>query len=441
MSGVVESRSRQALGAVLLGIAAAGISLLRLWMGNSRAITETLWAEDGLFPLCIRKADFATCLVDPFAGYLLFLPRVLAWPVAVSPWESWALMANLVAAVLAGLIAALVFVIVRGAGLSLFVAVVVAFLPVVSPIVGLEALNSIGSGYMLLLFASTLAVLLRPQRGVTWTWVIALVLLVTGLTIPSAVVLVALVVVQMWRGILARATGLLWLAALMAGLIPQTVVALTATTQRPIQFTAQSLNDWANSVPTSVLTMWPGLSLGEYSFFTNFSLSPLWITGWLLVLGFVVLGGWQLWRGWGVPEGNAFAVGALLLSGLAFGIIPSVIGYTNNRYFVVPVLLWAAALMIALDPVIRRSRRWLVALVVGLVVLIWIPAFPASEYRSTPAPPWSEEVARVEAKCLSDPAFVDRPIFSPFWPPNWGDGLDEPTHPNLPCTTVYRWLP
>ena len=441
MSGVVESRSQQALGAALLGIAAAGISLLRLWMGNSRAVTETLWAEDGLFPLCIRKADFATCLVDPFAGYLLFLPRVLAWPVAVSPWESWALMANLVAAVLAGLIAALVFLIVRGAGLSLSAAVVVALLPVVAPIVGLEALNSIGSSYMLLLFASTLAALLRPQRGVTWTWVIAFVLLVTGLTIPSTVVLVALVVIQMWRGTIAKSTGLLWLAALMAGLILQVVVALTATTQRPIQITAQSLNDWANSVPTSVLTMWPGLSLGEYSFFTNFSLSPLPVTGWLVVVALAALGGWQLSSGWRFPDGTAAPVGGLLLSGLAFGLIPSVIGYTNNRYFVVPVLLWAAALMVALDPVIRRSRRWVIGMVTGLVVLIWLPAVPVSEYRSTPAPAWSEEVARVETKCLSDPAFVDRPIFSPFWPPNWGDGLDEPTHPNLPCTTVYRWLP
>ena len=438
---MVDNRSREAVGAVALGLVAAAISLLRLWMANSRAISESLWAEDGLFPLCIRKADFVTCLVDPFAGYLLFLPRVLAWPVAASPWESWALVANLVAAMLVGLIAALVFVTVRGAGLSLFVVVVVALLPVVSPIVGLEALNSIGSSYMLLLFASTLAVLLRPQRNLTWTWVITLVLLIAGLTIPSAVVLFVLVVVQLWRRAITRFTGMLWLATLVAGLIPQAIVALTATTQRPIKFTSQSLNDWANSVPTSVLTMWPGLSLGEYSFFTNFSLSPLWITGWLFVFGLAFLGSWQMWRGWRISSGNAAAIGALLLSGLAFGIIPSVIGYTNNRYFVVPVLLWAAALMVALDPVIRRSRRGVVALVTGLVVLIWIPAFPASEYRSTPAPAWSEEVARVEAKCLSDPAFVDRLIFSPFWPPNWGDGLDEPTHPNLPCTTVYRWLP
>jgi len=131
----------------------------------------------------------------------------------------------------------------------------------------------------------------------------------------------------------------------------------------------------------------------------------------------------------------------LLLSGLAMGLIPSAIGYTNNRYFVVPLLLWGAALLVWLDPVIRRTRPWVLALVTAIIAIAWWPAMPASEFRSTPAPPWQDEVARVEAKCLSAPAFIDRPIFSPFWPPNWGDGLDEPTHPNLPCTTVYRWLP
>lgn len=437
---MARTRSHQAIGAILVGFVAAAISLGRLWLGNSEAITENLWAEDGLFPLCIRKADFTTCLTEPFAGYLLFVPRVLAWPVTQMPWESWALAANLLAAAIAGLTAALALVILRGAGLSYFVSMVVALLPVVSPIVGLEAINAIGSSYMLLLFVSTLAVLFRPQRGNGWTWLVAVVLLVTALTIPTAVVLVALVAVQMWRRAIARFTGILWIGALLAGLLPQAVVALTADTQRPIQLSAQSLDDWVNSVPTSILTMWPGVSLGEYSFFTNFTLAPLSVTGWLVVAALVVLGGWQVRVGWHVREGNNAAIGALILAGLAVGLIPSVIGYTNNRYFVVPVLMWAAALIIGLDPVIRRSRWWAVALVAGLVLLVWLPALPASEYRSTPAPAWTDEVARVEAKCLSDPAFVDRPIFSPFWPPNWGDGLDEPTHPNLPCTTVYRWL-
>jgi len=426
--------------AVVTGVAAGAISLLRLWMGNSQAITENLWAEDGLFPLCIHKADFTTCLVDPFAGYLLFLPRLLAWPVSILPWESWALAANVLAALVAGLISALALVILRGAGLGWFVSVVVALLPVITPMAGLEALNAIGSTYMLLLFASTLAVLFRPSRGRAWTVVIAALLLVTALTIPSAVVLLFLVALQWVRRLVPPGTAVTWLVSLAIGLIAQFVVAVTATTRRPLEVTSESLNAWADSIPTSLLTYWPGLSLGDYSFFTNFTLSPLAWTGWLLVGAFLVGGGYLVVRGWRESSGNISNVGLLVLSGLAFGLIPSVIGDANNRYFVVPLLLWGAAVLVALDPVVRRARWWVLVLVSALVLAVWWPAMPTSEYRSTPAPAWTGDVARMKAKCLQDPAFIDRPLFSPFWPPNWGDGLDEPTHPNLPCSVVLGWV-
>lgn len=427
--------------AVVTGLAAGALSLFRLWLGNSQAVTENLWAEDGLFALCIHKANFETCLVDPFAGYMLFLPRVLAWPVSVLPWESWALAANVLAAVLAGLTAAFVLVIMRGAGLSWFVSSVTALLPVISPMVGLEALNAIGSSYMLLLFASTLAALFRPNRGRGWTGLIGALLLVTALTIPSAVVLVLLVAIQWVRRQIDRSVALIWLGALAVGLGSQMLVVFTATSRRPLNLSDQSLSAWADSVPISLLTYWPGISLGEYSFFTNFALSPLNWTGWLVVAAIVVLAAQLIIRGWRSSTGNICAIGLLISSGLAFGLIPSAIGYANNRYFVVPLLLWGAALLVWLDPRIRAARPWTVGLVSVVIVIIWSPAIPASEYRSTPAPRWSDEVARIEAKCLSDPAFVDRPLFTPFWPPNWGDGLDEPTHPNLPCTTVFRWIP
>jgi len=437
----VRSRDRIWPWALLVGFVAAGVSLVRLWLGNSQAITQNLWAEDGLFPLCIHKADFFTCMSDPFAGYFLFLPRLLAWPVSILPWEQWALAANLIAAAFAGLIAAVIVVILRGASLSWYVTVVVALLPVIAPMSGLEAINAIGSSYMLLLFASTLALLFAPERGRSWTVLVGALLLITSLTIPSSVVLLAVLALQASRRALHRVTAVVWAGSLVLGLIVQAVVTLTATTQRPVQLTGESLRAWADSVPVSLLTYWPGLSIGEYSFFTNFSLSPLSWTGWLVVAVIFAVGLVKLIAGWRSPETASTSIGLLLLAGLAFGLIPSAIGYTNNRYFVVPLLLWGAAALVWLDPVISRSRWWVTALVTVGVGLIWLPAMPASEYRSTPAPPWQDEVARIEAKCLSDPAFIDRPLFTPFWPPNWGDGLDEPTHPNLPCTTVFRWLP
>jgi len=428
--------------ATLLGIVAGATSLGRLWLGNPAAPAENLWAEDGLFPLCIQKADFWTCLSDPFAGYLLFLPRVLAWPTSVLPVEWWAWSANLIAALLAGMVAAFVLVVLRRAGLGWFVSVAAALLPVLAPMVGLEAINAIGSSYMLLLYLSTLVVLFPPAGGWNRPTTIAgaALLLVTALTIPSAVVLVGLVLVQWLRNVLRPAVAAGLLLALVIGLVAQAVVALTAPTRRPVSLNSDSLTAWADSIPVSIFTYWPGLSIGEYSFFTNFSLQPLGLTGWLFVVVLLALGIWRLVAGWAVRSGYASSVGMLLLAGLAFGLIPTAIGYTNNRYFVVPLLLWGAAALVAADGLIRRTRPWVLAVLTAFVLAIWWPALAASEYRSTPAPNWTDEVARIKAKCLADPAFVDRPLFTPFWPPNWGDGLDEPTHPNLPCTIALRWV-
>ena len=442
MAAVSNERAKIWRWSALVGVAAAVISLWRLWLGNDAALTENLWAEDGLFPLCIHKADFWACLGDPFAGYLLFLPRVLAWPTSILPLEWWALSANLLSALLAGLVSAFALMIMRRAGLGWFVSVAVALLPVLAPTVGLEAINALGSSYMLLLYLSTLAVLFPPTYGWgRWGMIVAAaLLLVSALTIPSAIVLVALVIVQWSRTALRPAVAAWWLSGLVVGLAAQALVAFSAPTRRPVSLNSESLNAWADSIPVSVFTYWPGLSIAEYSFFTNFSLAPLSLTGWLFVAVLVAVGTWQVVVGWGMTSGYRAAVGMLVLAGLAFGLIPSAIGYANNRYFVVPLLLWAAAALVAAHRLICRTRPRVLVVATAAVLVIWWPAVPASDFRSTPAPDWTDEVARIKAKCLADPAFVDRPIFTPFWPPNWGDGLDEPTHPNLPCTVTLTWL-
>ncbi len=433
------------IGFVVLAFAGALASLGRLWLGNRAAPGENLWAEDGLFALCIDKAGFFTCLMDPFAGYLLFVPRVLAWPVSILPVEWWAWAANILAAALVGILSGFAYVVARRASRTVFTAAVIALLPAIAPIVGLEAINSLGSSYMPLLYLSTLVLVLVPSDGQggygpAGNFGIFALLTITALTIPSALVLVIVLVVQFIRGRLELRPAALWLLGLVAGLVAQAITALTATTPRPLELNAASVSSWMDSVPISILTYWPGISLGEYGFFANFTLAPADYTGLLVVLILAGLGLWQVAVGWSRDSSPAFAVGLLVLAGLAFGFIPSVIGDPNNRYFVVPLLLWGAAVMVALDPVIRRTRWWITALIVALVCAVWWPAMPASQYRSTPAPAWSDEVARMKAKCLADPGFVEFPIFSPYWPPNRGAGMDEPTHPDTPCMVILRWV-
>ena len=87
---------------VLVALAGAVISVSRILVTNSAALSELVWAEDGLFPLCINSYGYFSCLIDPFAGYLLFLSRTLALPVSFFPLSNWPLVTNLVAAIAIG---------------------------------------------------------------------------------------------------------------------------------------------------------------------------------------------------------------------------------------------------------------------------------------------------------------------------------------------------
>ena len=199
---------------------------------------------------------------------------------------------------------------------------------------------------------------------------VAALLLLTALTIPSAVVLIAVIAVQAVRRSIALRGTAVWVGAIAVGLLAQWLTASSAAKPRAITVGRESFDAWLNAVPDTILTYWPGMQLSEYTLFDVFTVSPLGITGALVVLAITVGGVVLVVRGGGERVG----IGLLLLSGIAYGAGPSLIGPTNNRYFVVPLLLWGAAVMVALDPVIRRSRPWVVASVVVVVLVLWWPA-------------------------------------------------------------------
>ena len=418
---------------MLVGLVSAGISVGRIWLANPDALTQVLWAEDGLFPLCVRKVGFVSCLFDPFAGYSIFVPRVLAGITSVFPPTSWPIVVDVLGALLAGVTGLLGFWWLRRYGLGVVSSVVVALLPVLAPIVGMEAVNVIASVYMPMLFLAAIFLALPLDRYPVWP--VAVFFLLTALTIPSMGILLALLLFQaLVRQIRWRDALILFLASGI-GLAVQWVVSHTATKPRVLETSWDTLRSWVDSVPTAILTFWPGLNVGEVTVFTNYVSKPSPVTGWVVVGLLVALGIVLLFR----RDPRRRDVGLLLLAGAALGAFPSIIGYANNRYFVVPCLLWAAALLVWLDPFIRRTRWWVLALVVVVIGVIWAPAMPASQWRTTPAPSWPSEVERVVAHCKTDPGLSERPVFTPFWPPNWGDALAEPSHPSTPCVIAWKW--
>ncbi len=427
----VTNKPRPGSVAVFVGILGAVISALRLWLGNLDSLTQVLWAEDGVFPLCIQKADFVSCVVDPFAGYLLVTPRLLAGIVSFFPLSDWAVVANVVAAVVAGVITGLAYLILRRGGMGQVVSVLGGLIPVMIPIVGYEAVQSLGNVYQWLLYVSVLALVFSSALN---RWVVFALLLLTTLTMPTTVLLLPLVVVWWLRKSIGFSTLIAWSGALLGGGLAQFVVASNATKPRAVELASDGVSTWANSVLPAFMTNIPGFgAVGSDP--SAFPTIQQWSWGWLVVAALVVLGVLLLVRG-----GNSAAVGALVLMGVVLSAFPAIFDGSGNRYFVVPVMLWSLAVLVSLNEVLFSST-WVAGALVAVVVLgLWLPQFPAGAFRSTPAPAWGDEVARVFAACKADPALVERIMFTPFWPPNWGDALSEPTHPNLDCLVVWKWL-
>jgi len=425
----VLTKSRTGLAAGVVGIVGALISALRLWLGNSDSLTQVLWAEDGVFPLCIHKADFFSCVFDPFAGYLLLAPRSLAGLVALFPLSAWAVVTNILAAIVAGLIVAMAYVILRRGGMGQVVSVLGGLIPVLIPIVGYEALQALGSVYMPLLYLSVLAVVFPSALN---RWVVFSLLLLTVLTIPTTVLLLPLVALWWLRKAINLSTFVTWSGALLVGGLIQFMVATNASKPRAVELGPDGVSTWANSVLPAFMTNIPGFGSASADP-SAFPSIDQWSLGWLVVIAVILIS----------VALFAFvsrSAGALVFMGLLFSAFPAIFDGPGNRYFVVPVMLFTLAALVSLNKLLLGRTWWVSGIVVAVVLALWLPQLPAGAFRSTPAPAWSDEVARVSAACKADPALSERIMFTPFWPPNWGDALSEPTHPSVDCLVVWKWL-
>ena len=215
-------------------------------------------------------------------------------------------------------------------------------------------------------------------------------------------------------------------------MIAQWWTAVHAVIPRPINISMDTFTTWMDTSLQATLTFVPGITVQTYTWLIVFPISPSRFLAALFVLTVGISGLILLVRGWRWNDGRA-AVGQLLLAGLLVSAIPSILGGPSNRYLVVSMLLWAAALLIVLDSTIQRARIGVLAIVAAVVLVVWWPLIPASAFRTRPAPPWTSEVTRVAATCVSDPARHDQISFSPDWPRNDGADLSEPTTHRFSC--------
>ena len=413
-------------------LATSLISLGRIVVTNRNALSDLVWAEDGLFPLCIDAHGYLPCLTDQYEGYFLFLSRTLAVPVSFFPLSSWPLVTNILAALSFGALSSLIAWLLLRAQFSRTVAVGSAIGAVLLPIVGLETINTAGSAYMLLLIAATIATSFTfspPLRR----FIVPALLFVSALTIPSSLVLALPIVAA---PLIHKGTG--WTAALRnlatlgAGLFIQFAFILTAPNPRPVAISLQSMTNWVEQYPKALLSFMPNVAeLDEWgqlsvSFYEN----SLWV-------GFATLIAYGAITVVLLAQSNRQLRGAGLLSltGFLMGLIPAISGYPINRYFVIPVVTLFIAILIWLGTTFQNKRAFLPTVIVAALFVLWIPSFGASPTRSDASPRWGDVLPPIQAQCASDGAGIATFTFTPNWPFSNAD-FRGPTSNNVPCQMV-----
>lgn len=396
---------------LVVGILSAAISLGRLYITDREVLTELVWAEDGLFPLCVANHGYWDCLWEPYAGYLLFLSRTLAVPVAYTPLDSWPLVTNLVAAVSYGAMSVLIYWLLRRIPLPAWAAAFAALVPVLLPIVGLEAINTAGSLYMVLLVAAAIAASVNLQPPLPG-WVIPILFFVTALTIPIALVLVLPLVLRYLRKTINLKQLIPALIALVVGSVFQFAIIISAAGQRPINVTPASFAGWIDGV-ASALAGIVGFRLellptGQMSWLGSDINQSI---GLIPIIAALILSLLMLRR----PRLETPAV--LILTGLTMSAIPSILGLNNNRYYVTFSILLIIAALIALTRETSSRLRFVAAILSGVLLIAWISYFPASELRATPEPKWSFMLEEARDLCDAEPERVDVVLrFTPVWP-------------------------
>lgn len=420
----------------VLGGIAMTITLVRLWLGDPRSLTEVLWAEDGYFPSCVRVRGASECMTESFAGYYLLVPRLGALVIAPVPLQWWPVFSVLLAALLMGVTAGVTYSALLVAGQSRRVSALSALVLAVMPLFGLEVVGVLASAYVPLLVASTVfVVFVTPSRrsGVG----IAVWLSVTALTMPAAAVLLPVLAIRAALRDLRFRVAAGWAVSISVGLAVQLIVALVAPDGRGLEVTRSALRTWVDGVVNSVLSVVPGLSWSQLDFTPLFALRAPWYGPWLvvaLVLAVAVVLVVKIRGSSGGMDSSWLRVGLLVLAGLGLSLFPSLAGTMSYRYFVAPVALWLIALLVAVDPWMQRISRGALAGVLLLIGLLWAPSFAASDVRSSPAPSWQVELDRAKDVCAGSARGEVEVIFTPVWP---GDNKRETLQtPLINCRDV-----
>jgi hypothetical protein len=201
--------------AVLVGIAATIIG----WNRLPDIARDTIWAEDSRLFLQERIVfgPWAT-LVRPYDGYQHLVPRILTdVAVLLSPIEDYARTVTLLAVVMVGAVAATTYAVTGGVVRTRPARIGLALIPVLLPLVPVEALGNFANLHWFALYLTPFALLHRPTTRTRSALLAVVALAIAGTEIQAVVFVPLLVGMVRWRR--AWAAGIAFLVGLAAQFI------------------------------------------------------------------------------------------------------------------------------------------------------------------------------------------------------------------------------
>ncbi len=407
----------------LVALSVAVVGAVLAWVRMPGQVAGQLYAEDGR----TFVGDWLThggwsLWIEPYAGYQHLVPRGIAWfTMTFLPVTWWATAVNVLACLVVGAVAGLVFVFSRDVVGFLPARIALGLVAVLTPIAGAEALGNLANLHWFLLYLGLWVLLTSPRSA--WGAVgMSLVALLCTATEPQCAMFLP---VAIWKLIESRrnlAVVIGWLLGVLGQVVTTLVAPRTVATDHPP--IASTIEGYVLNVGMSLGTNRPlllGAVLREIGWWVGF-------VGVAVIVGFAVFG---IVRG---PLNAKVALGALLFGSLLSWTASFVLGsnpdffyseMTPERLANPPLVRWATTasiMLVATIPVTvgilaDRSTRWRIP---GLAIIVVLLAIMAVSVRTVdPVNPvdWESTVDGSSAVCALTPDAVVKVATPPG--PGW----------------------
>jgi hypothetical protein len=389
------------------------------------ALRGNVWAEDGAeFLQTALLHNGIAAVFEPFAGYMLLAPRLLAMFVASLPLPSQGIALSLAAAVVQAAVATLAYVGTTGFVRQRVWRALLALAVVAVP-VGPEVIDSIANVQWFLLFGGCVCLLWTPRKPVGWG-VLFGVMMIATMTSPFAVILLggALVRLLVQRSRAATvlagfvATGFAIQTMVMVMAPPRTGATKFGVDLAPARlvagFVRRVLGDGVLGVGRHPMhQLAPGLQAGV-------AIAILLVICLTVNDGFLVL-----------ARASCFGIMALLTYSLPLVATPKLTTehpIEAGRYYVAPALLTISAIMCLIGGVSdmrgRRTVRFRVlavavcgALVVSLLWGLGSSWTAGNALGRQYGPAWQPSIDQARRTCAASSAKAV--VIMPISPPGW----------------------